>query len=486
MASTFVPYRTFYPHTGWHEQCPLDWWNAVVKSSRQLIEKAGVDKNEISCCGISGHSLGAVPLAKDGTLLRRQTPIWSDSRPDSQVIDFFEKVDENDWYQMTGNGFPAPLYPVFKIMWYRDNEPEMFGKIASVIGSKDYVNFRLTGRIVTDYSYASGSGIYDLMEWKYSGELIDASGLPREIFPDIVPSTEIIGELTHMAADELGLLQSVKVVAGGVDNSCMALGARNIEEGRIYNSLGSSSWIPVCSSKPLLNTRSRPYVFTHVIPGMFTSALSIFSSGSSFRWVRDHLCLNLVSQAQKQKADPYELMVTLAEQSPVGANKLLFNPSLGGGTSLDESTNIRGAFIGLDLGHTQADIIRAAMEGIAMGLRIALDELRSLTQLSDELLVVGGGSRSAFWRQIYADVYNMTIVKTNVDQQAAALGAATIAAVGTGLWTDFTLIDEIHQVESVIKPVPENHAKYEQMLSVFIKAASCHAELGDTLAGLRI
>lgn len=486
IASTFVPYETIYPHTGWHEQRPMDWWNAVIESTNRLLSETGVDRQKIECCGISGHSLGVVPLDRDGNLLREGTPIWSDSRAVDQTQKFFQKIEEEKWYYTTGNGFPAPLYSVFKVMWYRDNEPEMFKKINKVIGTKDFINYKLTGRLGTDYSYASGSGVYDLLGWDYSDTLIAASGLPRKIFPGIVPSTQVLGEFTQEAADALGLPQTVKVVAGGVDNSCMALGARNIQEGRVYNSLGSSSWIPVCSTKPLLDSRTRPYVFTHVIPGMFTSALSIFSSGTSFQWVRDHLCQNLVAQAKQQGLDAYDLMIALAEKSPIGANKLLFNPSLGGGTSLDPSPNIRGAFIGLDLGHTQADVIRAAMEGIAMGLRLALDELRKLTQLSDEILVVGGGSQSKLWRQIYADVYNMDIVKTNVDQQAAALGAAAVAAVGTGLWADFTKIDDIHQIESVTKPIPQNHKIYEQILPIFAKVAHYQAGLGDMLASLKI
>jgi xylulokinase len=484
VASTFVPYDTLYPQAGWHEQRPRDWWQAVVESTTRLLAETGVDTHAILACGISGHSLGCVPLDQAGRLLRETTPIWSDSRAVDQTRAFFEKVDEAQWYQTTGNGFPAPLYTVFKVMWYRDHEPDMFRNIDTVIGTKDFINYRLTGRIVTDYSYASGSGVYDLLQWDYSDRLIEAGGLPRSIFPAIVPSTEVLGELTADAAEALGLPRTVKVVAGGVDNSCMALGARNIKDGRVYNSLGSSSWIPVCSANPLLDAQTRPYVFTHVIPGLFTSALSIFSSGTSFQWVRDQLCQNLVAQAQREGRDPYEVMTDLAARSPVGANHLLFNPSLGGGTSLDASINIRGAFLGLDLRHTQADLIRAAMEGITMGLRLALDALQKLTPLSDEILVVGGGSRSLLWRQIYADVYNLKIIKTTVDQQAAALGAAALAAVGTGLWPDFDIIDDIHQIESVIPPIPEHVRVYERLLPIFAKAAQYQAELGDLLAAM--
>lgn len=484
VAESFIPYETQYPALGWHEQQPMDWWQATVESTRQLLSTTGISKNAIECCGISGHSLGVVPLDRKGRLLRESTPIWSDTRPAAQAECFFEKIDESDWYQTTGNGFPPPLYSVFKIMWYRDREPEIFEQVDKVIGTKDFINFKLTGRIVTDHSYASGSGVYDLLEGNYSDKLIAASGLPREIFPDIVPSTEVIGELSAQAAEALGLPSGLKVVAGGVDNSCMALGARNIREGRVYNSLGSSSWIAVSSEKPVLDSRARPYVFAHVIPGMFTSAVSIFSAGTSFRWVRDQLCQNLVAQAEKQKVNAYDLMTALAAESSVGANRLLFNPSLGGGTALDGNRNIRGAYIGLDLRHTQADLIRAAMEGITLGLRRALDVLHKLTHLSDDMVIVGGGSRSALWRQMFADVYNMTIIKTNIDQQAAALGATAVAAVGVGLWPDFSQIDEIHKVEEITHPIPQNTAVYDKLFPVFVKAGQYQAELGDMLANL--
>jgi xylulokinase len=259
----------------------------------------------------------------------------------------------------------------------------------------------------------------------------------------------------------------------------MALGARNIAEGRTYASLGSSMWIAASSKQPLLDDTVKPYVFTHVIPGMFASAVAIFSGGTALRWVRDQLCGNLVAQAHSENRDPYELMTALAARSPVGAKRLLFNPSLAGGSSLEPSANIRGAFLGLDLGHVQADVIRAALEGIALNLRLALDALRNLGEVGTEMVVVGGGSRSALWRQIYADVYNMRIVKSDVDQQAAALGAAALAAVGAGLWSDFRRIDEIHQAIDVAEPIPEHARVYDHLLGVFTKAGKCLAEVGQ-------
>ena len=484
LAAAFVPYDTQYPQAGWHEQRPDDWWDSVVQSTRQLLAAGAADADSIRGLAISGHSLGCVPLDSAGCLLRAATPIWSDKRPAVEAERFFERVTPTRWYRLTGNGFPAPHYTVFKILWYRNHEPDMFRRIDKVIGTKDYINYRLTGRIATDYSYASGTGVYDLLGWDYSDDLLAAADLPRAILPEIVPSTEILGTLTAEAADALGLPRHIPVACGGVDNSCMALGARNIREGRTYASLGSSMWIAVSSSRPLLEDVAKPYVFTHVVPGMFTSAVAIFSGGTSLRWVRDHLCGQLLAQAAAEGRDPYDLMTALAEQSPVGARKLLFNPSLAGGSSLEPTPHIRGAFLGLDLGHTAGDVVRAALEGIALNLRLALDELRRLAEVAGEMVVVGGASRSPLWRQIFADALEIDILKTNVGQEAGSLGAAAVAAVGCGLWRDFTPIDDIHQLEAVSRPEPTNVRVYRALLPAFRQARQELGRLGDALAAV--
>ena len=484
LASIFVPYTTQYPLVGWHEQRPEDWWNAVVESTRKLLASSGVDKNDIVCLGISGHSLGAVPVDKDGSLLRDETPIWSDIRAQKEVEDFFAKVDPDEWYLTTGNGFPAACYTIFKVMWYRNHEPAMFNKVYKILGTKDYINYKLTGVFKTDYSYASGTGIYDLKSWGYASKFIEASGIPAQVWPEIVPSTYILGEVDPKIADAMGLGANVKVVCGGVDNSCMALGAKNIKDGRVYTSLGSSAWIAVSSEQPVIDSKVKPFVFAHVIPNMFTSAVSIFSAGTSFAWVKENICGDLKEKAQVENKNVYDMMTELAAQAPVGSNKLLFNPSLAGGTSQDLSVHIRGAYIGLDLKHGKADLVRAAMEGIAMNLRLRLDVLRKYCQIQDEILFVGGGSKSKLYLQIFADVYNTRILKTNIDQDAGALGAAAIAAVGCGLWKDFNKIDEIHKIVEIVEPDPENNHKYEKLLPVFEYASDCQSNISEALRAI--
>jgi xylulokinase len=481
LASTFVPYATQYPRVGWHEQRPADWWDAVLESARQLMRSSGVDKQDIVGVALSGHSLGAIPINRDGELLRDATPIWSDVRAEAQAQEFFKRVDEGQWYMKTGNGFPAALYTVFKVMWYREHEPQMFRDVHKILGTKDYINFRLTGQLKTDFSYASGSGVYDLQAWKYRAEFIEASGISHDLWPEIVPSTHVLGDISPEIAEQMGLGTGVKVVCGGVDNSCMALGAGNTRDGRVYTSLGSAAWIAVSSTLPVLDEKLRPFVFTHVIPGMFTSAVSIFSAGTSFAWVKDNLCPDLIAEAEAADKDVYALMNEVAERAPLGANKLIFNPSLAGGTSQDPSVHIRGAYIGLDLKHGKPELIRAAMEGIAMNLRLRLDLLRKYTRLDDEILFVGGGAKSRSYLAMFADAFNARIKKTNIDQDAGALGAAALAAVGCGLWKGFDRIDEAHKTIEVVEPDRDNAAKYAKLLPVFELAVTHQAKISEAL-----
>jgi len=326
----------------------------------------------------------------------------------------------------------------------------------------------------TDYSYASGCGVWDLNGWRYSDKLMSAAGLDASIFPDAGPASEIIGTLTTDAASELGLPASVKVIAGGVDNSCMALGARAFRDGDAYNSMGSSSWIAVTDSKPLLDAKSRPYVFAHIVPEKFTSAIGVFSTGSSFRWIKEQLCDDLT----------FEAMLNQAADSPLGANGVMFLPSLAGGSSLDPSQNVRGGFVQLDLGSARGDMLRAAVEGISMAQALALRELEKLAPLSGEMLAVGGGARSDFWMQIYADMYNKSMLRSQVGQQAAALGAAAAGFVGIGLWDDYSPIADIHKISDTTKPTPENSAQYDKRMAIFEKLNGYLSDIGDEIAEL--
>lgn len=470
--SAFFPCETYYPKQNFREQKPEEWWSIIVSSIRRLLDSSDIDRKNIAAIAVSGHSLGVVPMSGDGELLIDSVPIWSDARAGLQAEKFFKRTDEAAWYLKTGNGFPASLYAAFKILWYRDNMPELYAKADKFIGTKDYINYKLTGVMATDYSYASGSGVYDLEGWKYDEDLLKASGIDKSKMPEILASTEVLGCLSTEASEVLGLPTEVNVVCGGVDNACMAAGAGCVEDGTAYTSLGTSAWIAVASNNPIVDNKKRPYVFTHLVPGMFVSATAIFSAGNSYRWLRDTLCKNLSG---------YEEMNEMASKSPVGSNKLIFNPSLAGGSSLDGSVHIRGTYAGLDLSHTQSDIIRATLEGITLNLRAAMDVLADYTKLSDDMLLVGGGGKSPFWRQLFADIYNKNINESRVGEDAGSLGAAATAAVGAGLWDDFSPLIKINKTVKRISPDVEKAAEYEKILSIFNEVADRQSEIGNLL-----
>ena len=482
LTKTFVSYDTVYPQPGWAEHNPLDWWKSIIESTDALIGKSNINKKDISCIAISGHGMGIVPVDKKGNLLRKTTPIWFDSRAMAQTTQVMDKVGYENWYQITGAGLRAENYAAFKIMWYRDYEKDMFNKTYKFLGTKDFINMKMTGEFLTDYSDASFSGIFNLKRLDYDNEILAATGIPREKMPDLFPSIHVVGELLPEAAEKLNLIKGIPVVLGGHDVPCTAVGAGNVTSGRIYNYIGSSAWISVASEKPLLGKRVKTYNGAHVIPGMYTSQVAIYAAGASYQWLRDNICQEELANAKKTGKDVYYLMDKKASESPPGSNNLIFVPGLMGGGTIHPNPNIRGAFLGLTLSHKKKDLIRSAMEGIAFDLRLALDEFKKMGVKINEIRIVGGGSQSKLWRQIFSDIYNTKIIFTNVGQETAALGAAAIAAVGTGLWKDFTIIDKITEVLDISTPNKVNNAKYERILDVYRFIAQKISEIGEKMA----
>lgn len=474
VASAVATYPTTYPEPGHHEQRPTDWWDAVVASSRELLTQVPSAPGSIVAIGLSGQSLALVPLDAHGELLVDSVPIWSDARGADAADRTFEQIAEDEWYLRTGGGFPAGLYTAFKVGWLAAHRPEVMARTAVVVGSKDVINHRLTGAVATDRSYASGSGVYDLSTRAYAPDLIEAVGIPADLLPEVVEPTTVIGGLSQEAASALGLVPGTPVVAGGVDNACMALGAGLRSTGRAYCALGSSNWITVSDRLPVLDVVSRPFVFDHVVPDLYISALSTFGGGSSLSWLVDVLGAT---------ADIDELMAEAADR-PVGANGLVCVPTLAGGTVLEGGSEVRGAFAGLDLAHTRGDLVRAVVEGIAASLARAARVLGDHVDLPAEIVAVGGGSRGPLQLQVLASALGRTVVRTPVEQDCAALGAAALAAVGAGVWSSLDDLPETAPVEQV-PPDADAADRYRQLAEVFEAVAADAGLRADLLGTVR-
>lgn len=472
LGERFHPYPTFHPRAGWSEQSTRDWRDAVVSCTRSLLsEQAGA-----RVCGIalSGHSLGIVLLDAAGEPIEDLTPIWSDTRAVAEAEAIFAYLDEPAWYLRTGNGFTPALYPLAKARWYARHRPESWAATRTILGCKDWINYWLTGQVATDHSYASGSGMYQLDSADYADDLIEAAGVTRSQLPALLASHERVGGLTSDAAVTLGLALGTPVFAGAVDNASMALGSGGVAEGRCYASLGSSSWMTVTSATPVLDIQSRPYVFAHAIPGYFASALSTFSTGTSIGWVRE-----LIGGGR-------ELAGLLDEACAIDVHSDVPTciPTLGGGTPLEGGPNVRGVFAGLDLSHGASHLMRACMEGIAFSLERSLTSLSGLTPIQGELLISGGGARHDGWNQLYSDIIGQPLVRTSVDQQAAALGAAAMAWVGLGAWSyqDAALP---HVVQETYVPDPGAAEAYEPRRRRFQALQAILAATGGAFEGSR-
>lgn len=471
LGARYGEYETYYPSANYREQRPGDWISRIVTGTRELM--AELSQVEICGIGVSGHSLGAVPVDETGKLLLEQVPIWSDARATAQADRFFQAVDYRSWYDRTGNGFPRELYSIFKIMWHKEHQPELYEKTAKFIGTKDYVNLFLTGNAATDISYASGCGLFDLKNGTYCPEYAAAAGLDLEKFPQIFPSHAIIGYVTPEAAQQLGIQAGIPVAAGGVDNACMTLGAGCFEQGDVYASLGSSAWVTASVPEPVVDFDSMIYTFAHCVPGQYLPSIGIFASGSALAWAANHWFADLTGPTR------FDDMGAMAARSKAGANGLLFNPSMAGGSSFDKSKNIRGCLFNMDLGNDRCDIARAVFEGIAMHLWLASAPLEKTGHLGNRLLVVGGGAKGAFARQVYADVFGKEVAVSRVRQDAASLGAAVLAAVGCGLWDSFAPLRQIHSELTLSQPDPENHAHYEAIRPIYQKLCDACSDLGD-------
>ena len=461
LAARYGQYPTLYPAENVREQRPEDWWNCIKQATNAITEQYGAEG--IAAIGVSGHSLGMIAVDGSGRLLSESTPIWSDARAVLQADCFFEKTDYRQWYETTGNGFPRHLYALFKQMWLRDHEPELYQKTACFLGSKDYINLQLTGELATDRSYASGSGAYSLLQEKYIEQYLEDAGIDAEKLPRVAHSHEVIGCVTRKAAEELGIHPGI-------------LGADCWHDGDAYASLGTSAWVTVCAETPAVNFAAKTYTFAHCVEGQYLPSAGIFSSGSSLEWMIHNLH---VGTARGENV--YDTLSEMVLQTPAGANGLLFIPNLAGGSSFDPSPDVRGLLAGMDLIHTEADVARAVYEGIAMHLRCAYDALASGAPIREKLLLVGGGAKSAEWRGIYASVFGLPVVKTAVVQDAASLGAAALAAVGTGIWKNYTPLDAAHGAGELTWPDDAETEIYQKLLPKYKKVCALTQNIAEIL-----
>jgi xylulokinase len=479
-ASSFFGYGLELPHVNWVEQNPEDWWQAVCASTRQLLAAAKVQPKEIACITFSGQMMGCVVVDRRARPLRNAL-IWADMRAVAEAQTIIDGVGMEEAYRITGHR-ASSSYSGAKILWVRNHQPEIFAQAHKFLHAKDFIVARLTGNFVTDYSDASGMNLYDLQARDWSDPILDAIGLDRAVLPELHASTDVVGEVTAEVAEEVGLAAGTPVVIGGGDGCCAATGAGVVREGSAYNYIGSSSWIALATKAPILDPTMRTFTWAHLVPGMFSPCGTMQAAGGSYQWLRDNLCLPEKDAAAGLNLSPYELMNLQAENSPPGANGLLFLPYLLGERSPRWNPKARGGFIGLTMKHNRADMIRAGLEGITLNLRVILEAFQEQGAQVEAMRVIGGGARGRTWRQIMADIYGMPILRPALLEEATSMGAALAGGVGVGIFPDFSVAERLASIVDTSQPNPELKPVYDRLYGAFNRAYQAFELLFDELA----
>lgn len=409
------------PEIGWAEQDPEDWWNATTTAVRKVLSQSKDGANEIGAIGFSGQMHGAVLLDEDDKVLRPSI-IWCDQRTEKQAAEITRVFGKDRLIELVSNP-SLTNFTLTKMIWVRDNEPEIWDRTTSVLLPKDYVRFRLTGEKATDVSDASGTLLLDVKNRCWSGKMIEGLDLDSGILPLLYESQERAGAVTTAAARETDLKEGTPVIAGAGDNAAGAIGMGIVRAGDTGVTIGTSGVAFSVTDIPKIDLKGRIHTFCHAIPGRWHVTGVTQSAGLSFRWFRDTF----------EPGREFHELIKEAERVSPGADGLLWTPYLMGERTPHIDPAARASLIGLTVSHTRGHVIRAILEGVAFSLRDCIEVFKEAAVPIGTFRLGGGGAKSALWRQIQADVYGAA-VETIKAEEGAAFGAALLAGVGTGVW----------------------------------------------------
>ncbi len=482
VGSAYTQYETYYPRPGWLEQSPDDWWNAVVESTRTLIGQSGVRASDIAAISFSGQMMGQVPVDKEGNLLQERVPIWADARAGEQVARVFEALGGyEEFYRITMQGHNPELYSIFRVMWYRDNMPEVFDRVYKFLHSKEFIAMRMTGNFATDYTDQALGCTLDMKKRTWSDEMFEAAGLSRDLFPELHESIDVMGHLTKQAADELNLVEGIPVVVGSGDGPAAAAGAAALEPGDAYFYIGSASWGGTIETEPIGDFETKVIVHNHLVPGLNHSQYVMYTGAIAQQWAKE----TLFGKEDPEGVNLYEVASDLASKIPLSEDTIVFLPYMRPGGAPYNNLNARGVFTGIGLNHGREHLFRAVLEGVSFNIRLLLDRFETFRgQELDTLNVIGGGSRNPFWMRLLADITGRCITTTSLKQEANCFAAAQCAGVGVGLYENFAEVKKLIRVEEEYTPNPDVADFYAKKYAIFLKAYQDMLETYDLNAEL--
>ncbi len=468
-------YGVKFYNSNWAEQNPEDWWEAVCSTSRELMQ--GIDAADVAVVSMSGQMMGCLCVDKKGMPLYNSI-IWADMRGVKEEQQMRESIGADAVYNITGHRASAS-YSLAKLLWLRNNEPNVYKNTYKMLNAKDYIILRLTGNFLTDFSDASGTNAFDLNTFTWSDSILDNMDVDRKLLPEAVPSTHIAGEVSGEAAQACGLAAGTPVVMGAGDGSSASVGAGSVAEGVTYNCLGSSSWIGTTTKKMILDPNQILFNWAHAVPGYISPCGTMQAAGASYAWMKQQLCEYEVKTAEH----PYDAINGQIAQSPPGANGLYYLPYLLGERSPRWNPNARGAFLGLKMEHTHKDMLRSVVEGVGFNLKIILSLMQQYVEVS-EITILGGLAKSEVCSQIFTDIFGIEVNALNHLEEATSIGAAVIGGVGIGALSSFAEVSKFVHPNQFYKPNAQNKERYEKMLRIFDQSYYALKDVYDEMAEL--
>ncbi len=482
ISSATIEYPMYQPKNGYAEQDPTDWGNAMIKTIQMVMAQSGVSKDDVKGIGISGQMHGLVMLDSESQVLRKSI-IWCDQRTAAEVEEMNRIIGHEKLIEITAN--PALTgWTAAKILWVKNNEPEIFEKCRHILLPKDYLRLLLTGEYATEVSDASGMQLLDVPGRCWSGEILKALEIDEALLGKVYESSDVTGKLTQAMAETLGLNAGTPVVGGAGDNAAAAVGTGVVTDGKAFTTIGTSGVVFAHTSNIAIDKKGRVHTCCAAVPGAWHVMGVTQGAGLSLKWFRDQFCGSEKEAASYMEVDPYYIMDQQAAKVPVGSNRLLYLPYLMGERTPHLDPNARGVFFGLSAMHTKRDMLRAVMEGVTYSLRDCVEVFREMGISVSDMMACGGGGSSKLWRSMLSDLYNCS-VKTASSKEGPALGVAILAAVGTGLYNSVAeACDAIVGTDQIVHPAEENVSEYEKYYQLYRSIYPALKESFRTLAQL--
>jgi xylulokinase len=455
LAQSSQSYPIYYPNPGWVEQNPEEWWDSICIAIKEVLDRSNIPSTQIAGIGIDGQSWSAIPVDPEGNCLHN-TPIWMDTRARKIAAKITADIGFDAIFSIAGNAF-EPAYTTPKILWFKENEPEIYENTYKFLQSNSYIALKLTGNFTQDKSQGYGLHFFDAKTCTYDKAFANSLGISLDKMPDIYDCHEVIGTITNYAARRTGLSEGTPVVAGGLDAACGTLGAGVYMAGQTQEQGGQAGGMSICLNQAVAHPKL--ILSPHVVPNFWLLQGGTVGGGGVLRWFQHEL----------GGGSSFDDLTALADKIPAGSNGVTFLPFMAGERSPIWDPDAKGVFYGLGFDKTKAHMIRAALEGVAYSLEHNLRTAKEAGVEVDELIAMGGASNSVVWTQIKSDVTGKTI-KVPTSDTATTLGAAILAGVGVGMYKSFEeAVLETIVITRTHEPNMINHNQYSESMELYLE-----------------